>query len=193
MKKFLLSLMVLASLVSCGKDNKVSSAATSAFSPITTSVQGASELGSKIDNYSTQFGLGQVYYYGTTQTWGALANNNLPIVYRYTKSATANNSNCEKKWGIFWVCSTSSSSGSATESRSVVNSSVNVTEKANQLKAIINSQNVLIPIVPQGTSYRIQSTDGKQYIIDTRYPIQANPIGISDSTGTEYMFNITEN
>ena len=199
MKKFIVALMVLSSLVSCGKSNTVaSSAATNAYgsNAITSTAQGAAQLGSLIDNYTADFGTQQLYYYGNVQTYGTLANTGLNIVYRYTKSAsTSNGSNCEKKWGIFWICSysTSSSSTSANESRNVANNTVDVLTKINQLKAIINSSNPLIPIVANGTSYMIVSTDGKKYVIDTRYPLQANPIGIMDSTGTEFLYNITEN
>lgn len=196
MKRLLMPLMVLAMLVSCGKDNQVSSAGTSVFNPITTTVQGASDLGSKVDNYTTQFGTQQILYYGNYQTYGTLANTGLNIVYRYSKSAAAaSGSNCTVKWSIFYVCSSSSTTttSSVAESRKVYNNSVDITSKANELKAIINRANPLIPITALGTSYRVQTLDGFQYIIDTRYPLQANPIGISSSAGTEYLYNITEN
>ena len=201
MKTLLLSLLVVASLVSCGKDNKVASsaAATSATSPITVTVAGASELGSKIDNYTTQFGTGSITYYGYPQTYGALVNQAMNLVYRYTKAtsaASASGSNCQLKWSIFYVCSysnTTTNFSSVVESRKVFNNSVDVLSKQNELKAIINSVNPLIPIQNNGYSYNITTREGKQFVIDTRYPIQANPIGIKDSAGTEYLFNITEN
>ncbi len=198
MKKLILSFMVLASLVSCGKNNSVGSN-TNAYgsNAITTNVQGASQLGSLIDNYRTSFGTGQVYYYNNYQTYGTLANTGLNLGYHYTKSApTSSGSNCERKWGIFWICSYSSSSSSlstANDSRKVSNNSVDILTKMNELKAIINSANPLIPIVASGASFRIVTTDGKQYVIDTRYPLQANPIGIMNSAGTEYLYSITEN
>ena len=191
----------MAILASCGKKNEVSSTNAYGFSPITSGVQGAADLGAKIDTYPTSFGTGTVYYYGAQQTWGTLANTGLNLAYRYTKStSTASGSNCTLKWGIFYVCSYSSTSSvsNVAESRVVYNNNVNITAKGNELKSIINSANPLIPITAQGTSYRIQTTDGKQYIIDTRYPIQAQPIGVSDAYGTtngktEYLYNITEN
>ncbi len=195
MKKLLLSFMVLAVLGSCGKKNEVSTNGYG-FSPITTSVQGAADLGSKIDNYPTQFGTGQLYYYGVTQTWGTLANTGLNLAYRYTKStSSASGSNCTLKWGIIYVCSSSSTTttSNVAESRKVYNNTVDITAKGNELKAIINNANPLIPIQAQGTSYRVQTRDGKQYIIDTRYPIQSQPIGVMDTSGTEYLYNITEN
>ncbi len=200
MKTLLLSLLVVSTLVACGKKNEVSSTAnTSASNPITVSVQYASDIGSKIDNYSTQFGIGQVYYYGYPQTYQALVNSGLDLKYRYTKStmtSTGGGTNCERKWSIFYVCSyssTSSSSGYAIqESRKVANNSVDVLTKQNELKAIVNNVNPLIPIQTSGSMYMITTRDSKQYIIDTRYPLQSNPIGISDTSGTEYLYNITE-
>ena len=191
--------MVLAVLASCGKDNKVGGV-TSQFSPITTNVQGAADLGQKIETYGTSFGTGQVYYYGQTQTWANLANTGLNLGYRYTKSTgnvASTGSNCDKKWGIFYVCSYSSNTSptytSSAESRKVNNNTVDITAKANELKGIINRSNPLIGIQSSGYSYLIQTTDGTQYVIDTRYPLQANPIGIRTSTYTEYLYNITEN
>ena len=65
MKKFILALMVVATLVSCGKDNKVSSGAPAAgTNPLTgTAINDTSAvaLASLVDNYSTSFGLGQVF------------------------------------------------------------------------------------------------------------------------------------
>jgi hypothetical protein len=204
MKKLLLSLMVLASLASCGKNNSVGGAATGAYgsNAITSTVQGASQLGSLIDTYPTSFGTQQIMYYGNYQTYGTLANTGLNIGYRYTKSTTTSaGSNCEKKWGIFWVCSYSSTSSTSgvIESRKVSNNSVDVLTKMNELKDIINRANPLIPIVANYTSYKIVTTDGMQYVIDTRYPLQANPIGIQTPASgtvaatTEYLYNITEN
>lgn len=199
MKKLLLSLMVLATLASCGKDNKVAStAATTTANPaVTISDQSGVSLGQKIDNYTTQFGLGQyrVDYY-TVYTYQQIVSMNVPMNYHYTKSTSSTTSNgqtCEKKWGIFYVCSYTSSSNTAsslTDSRVVLNANVDVASKIAQLKAIINDANPLYPIQTNGYTYYIRTRDGKHYAIDTRYPIQAQPIGISDSSGTEYLYNI---
>jgi hypothetical protein len=210
MNKLVLSLVVLSLLSSCGKNNKTgSNAAPPAPAPvavvpvvtnaITSAVSGGVELGAKIDDYTNQFGVGQIYYYGQPQTWGTLANTGLELSYRYTKSATptgtSTDPNCVKKWLIFTVCSYSSMSSSsisdASVSRYLVNSSVNIEEKKNELKAYINNANPLIPISVIGTSHMFKTRDGKSYIIDTRYPIQANPIGVVDTAGVnEYMFDI---
>ena len=199
MKTLLLSLLIISTLVACGKKNEVSSTGNaSASNPITVSVQYASDIGSKIDNYTTQFGVGQVMYYGYPQTYQALVNTGLDLKYRYTKSTTTASgagANCERKWSIFYVCSysnTSTSGYGAQESRKVANNSVDILSKQNELKAIVNNVNPLIPIQTSGSMYMITTRDSKQYIIDTRYPLQSNPIGVSDTSGTEYLYNITE-
>lgn len=205
--------MILGSFASCGKSNSVPRNTLNVLrvtntenplplsSSITSTVPGQSALGGMIDNYSTQFGTGRLYYGGNIQTWGTLSNTGLELAYRYTKS-TANTSvvdqNCTKKWIFFTVCSSSSSSGtsvlsSTVVSRKVLNSTVDITTKINELKGYINNANPLITINVNGTSYMFKTKDGKSYVIDTSYPIQANPIVIMDSTGTEYMFDIREN
>lgn len=193
MKKLIVALMVLSTLASCGKDNKVASATTAATSPITTPVTTADQvgvaLGQKIDSYTTQFGFAQVNYYTTI---GQLANQGYSITYSYTKdSSSVSNPDCEKKW-IFTICSSSSSSSNITAnvSRTVQNTGVNVTTKINELKAIINAKHAAYPIQVNGYSYWIKTSDNKEYIIDTRMPIQANPVGIYDpaTNSKEYMF-----
>ncbi len=207
MKKLIVALMVLSTLASCGKDNKVKSPAapavvTNPSTTVSTTDANGVALADKITNYTTQFGVGQIIYYGNYATWGQLVNNALPLNFKYTESTsttTANGQNCETKWSIFTVCSYSSSTSSTSSlpvSRTVQSNNVNVASKQDELRAIINSRNPLIPIQISGTSYRIQATDGKQYVIDTRFPLQANPIGIRKTVDgqlkTEYLFNIVE-
>lgn len=198
MKNLLLGLLVLSALVSCGKKNSVASAtvATVGTSPITIADARGVALGGLIDNYTTTFGTGQTLYYNNVFTYQQLINSAANLTLKYTKvatSATSSSNNCEKKW-IFYVCSYSNvSSGTAasvTVSRTENTNAIDVNAKINQLKAIINSSKPLVGITVSGTSYYIISTDGKEYIIDTKYPLQANPIGIKDSTSTEYLFNI---
>lgn len=197
-----LLLLGLALLFSaCGKDNSVGGSGSGVggpigSSPITTTVAGATELGAKIDNYTTYFGYQQVYYGPYMYSYQYILSSGVDLAYRYTKStSSANGSGCEKKWSIFYVCSYSSTSNSysVSESRKVFNNSVDIVSKQNELKALINDQNPLIPIYTSYTSYMLTTKSGKQYAIDLRYPLQANPIGIKDSSGTEYLYNITEN
>lgn len=186
------------SLVSCGKNgNKIqggTGGSSSVFNQVTVGTPGAANLGSKIDNYQSQFGTGLLIYNYQSQTWTSLLQYGLNLNYRYTRSTTSPSStDCKEKW-IFYICSTSSTSTSysVVESRKVSNNTVDVTAKANELKALINSTSSLVPISNIGTSYYIQTTNGNQYVIDTQYPLQANPIAVRDVNGTEYLYNITQ-
>lgn len=207
MKKLLLSLMVLATLASCGKDNKVAStaASTTSTSPIqvTTADQNGISLGQKIDNHTTQFGVGvvQLNYY-TRATYNQIIADSGSMRFHYTKSTqsvSGNGQNCEKKWGIFYICSSSyssSTSTSVTESRSPFYSELvnnpGVDAKIAELKDIINNASTLYPIETDGYSYRIRTKNGKQYIINTLAPLLANPTGVMDTSGAvEYLYKIT--
>ena len=207
--------MVLTTLVSCGKDNKVAvpaAAANPATTAITVTDQAGITLGTAIDNHVSQFGLGTVLYAGQyRETWSRILQVGIPLNYLYTQSNSATSANgqtCEKKWGIFYVCSYSSyesttASGTVTTSRTVTGAAVDINAKINELKSLINTKNPLIPIqVSQnyqgGASYLITALDGKQYVIDTRYPLQANPIGVrtpavgTTAAKTEYLYNIVQ-
>jgi len=172
MKKLLLALIVLATVFSCGKSNSTSNSSVSSLS-----VTGTNEtaLGSYITSYSSSFGNG---YANAYTTWTSLISSQPNTTYYYYKSTQAT-STCTTKWSIFYVCSTSSSSSSSYLSKSVVNSSVDITTKQNELIGIINSRS---SIYVSGTSYYIYTSDAKIYVIDTRYPIQANPVLIQDNT-----------
>ncbi len=203
MKKLLLSLMVFATLASCGKDNKVASAAAPApatsTSPITTTVAGAAELATKIDNFHNQFGTQPVSYYGNPSTIGALLNSGLPMSFKYTKQTTStssgsNNSNCKTYISVLTLCSygtVSSSASPLTVSKTVVGLSVNVTDKINELKGYINNASPLVAIQTVGSISRIVTRDNKVYFIDTNFPIQAQPTMVQDSTGIEYLIGTT--
>ena len=206
MKKLLLSAMVLATLVSCGKDNKVSSgAAAAAPAPATNAItvtdQTGIDLGAKIDNYSTHFGLAQVRIDPyTIVTYQQIAASNQPMLFHYTKSnsaANGSNSNCEIKWKIFYVCSYSSStnivSGITPSKPAVSSSGVDITAKITELKSYINNSSTLYKIETNGYTYKIRLTDGRQILIDLRYPLQAQPIAVMNAAQSEaeYLYNIT--
>ncbi len=179
--------MVLGSLVSCGKNNSTSGDTTStAPASITSAVTGGVSLGTSIDNYSTQFGVGQHDYYTTL---GAYVNAGNELTYSYTKiSSSSNNQNCTTKLFIFKVCTQTT----PVVSRKVSNSSVDITAKINELKGYINNANPLIAIKNVGTSYTFNTKDGKTYVIDRSYPLQANPVLVMDENGAsmEYLFDI---
>lgn len=195
MKKLLLSLMVLASLASCGKNNEVSSGAGVGSSAITLNDSVAQQLGSYIDNSATMFGNSPAGYTGLT--WNQILAGtyyqpakNLTYKYAITTAQTPS-SNCEVKWSIFYVCSSSSSTntGSVTVSRSVLHSDVNVEVKRNDLKGIINSA-AAGTIQFQNSVYCIRNAStGVMYTIDLRLPLQANPSAIQQTNGQVEYFS----
>ncbi len=180
MKKLLLALIVVSTLFSCGKKNTVGT--SSSTTALTVSGALETQLASQIDN--NQFGNGMATYY---ETWSQVVSHMPNLKYNYAQTS-ASTSNCEKKWGIFYICTSSSSSGSATITRSVIHSSVDVNAKKNELKDLINKR---VYIQVSGTSYYITANNGKNYVIDTRYPLQANPVSVQnaqDGSG-EYFYN----
>lgn len=172
MKKLLVALMVLSTFASCGKNNSTGSAAAPVSSTALTSVTAnASTLASAITNYSTNFGV----------SWTQMLANQPNLTYYYFKAANAASS-CQTKWTIFYVCSSNTSS--ATISRQVVNSSVNIASKQAELMAIVNKSS---RIQQGGSQVYIYTTDAKLYIFDLSLPIQAQPIQIQDSTSIEFF------
>ncbi|AUN99654.1 hypothetical protein DOM21_02540 [Bacteriovorax stolpii] len=187
MKKLLLSMIVLASLVSCGKDNKVSSTNSTLnysnpyLSGNTQAQTYAQTLIAQINSYSSNFGNGVI-------------------------SSGSSNQTCDTKWGIFYYCYTSSSgsSGTTTTWNSIVastptityqysngvtvrHSDVNIASKQSELISILNAAtNVQVQAMSGGNVYYI-TVSGAYYVIDTRYPIQANPSGVQSSSGTRYF------
>lgn len=177
MKKLLLALMVMATLASCGKNNKVDSNGAIGFNgtvtnPLVTNNSQAQALVSMISNPSS-FGQGAIstgnqncsskwggfltYCYsssggGSSITWNQLVANNPSIVYRYSNGTT------------------------------VRHSDVNLVNKQNELASILNSATAVqisgsIAYVTVGSTY---------YVIDVRYPIQANPSAASQYNGQGY-------
>jgi hypothetical protein len=200
-KKTLLTLAMALLFSACGNDNKVGGGGgvggPVGSNPITTTVYGASNLGSMIDNYTTQFGLGYVNYYGNPYySFQLLANNAIPMTFKYTKSTSSGTTNCKSTGGFisFSYCTSWSGSGtsSLTVSRTVDSVSVDVIGKQNELKAIINSANPILPINNIGSMYFITTISGNRFVIDTAFPLQANPTAIYDKVGntTEYLFYV---
>lgn len=186
MKKLLLSLMVLATLVSCGKDNKVSSgsaAVTPVTNPLTNSNPYAQELITRINNPGAGFGEGLVL----------------------TSSSGSSNQTCGTKWGFINYCYGSSGGGNYAVtagmtwnqlvaqrpnlayyyylSQPVAHSSVNIATKQAQLTQLLNSATA---IQVSGTLYYIQVANAI-YVVDTRYPIQANPSALKTGQGEDFL------
>lgn len=180
MRNLLLSLMVLASLVSCGKDNKVDGVNSNSSNAITLNDPVATQLGTVIDNSAS--------YFAVVPTTTA----------RYTYATTTANSaasNCETKTGWFgikyYVCSSSNNSSNITVSAPIVASSVDLTAKRNELKGYINSSTANGGIVNGGSYYMVRTAAGVIYTIDLRYPIQVNPVSVQQANGQiTYLYNV---
>lgn len=185
MKKLLLSLMVLATLASCGKDNKVSSTGANVdpnvTNPLVTSNPSAQELITRINNPGAGFGNGVVITSSGSsgQTcgtkWGF-------INYCYGSSS----GNVAVSAGVTWnqlVAQRPNLSYSYVYAQPVMHSSVNVATKQAQLIQLLNSAS---NIQVSGTLYYIQVSNA-YYVIDTRYPIQANPSALATSQYTDYL------
>ncbi len=187
MKNLLLGLVILSSLVACGKNNSVGSATTSnsAISVGTLPANSqalATQLGNIVNN--NQFGLGQATYY---ENWNQYTSHAPNTTYSYGVLSTSGSSGsnpCRTVGYIFTICTstvTTTSSSSATISRTVIHSSVDLQAKKNEIIAIINKTN---QIQTDGYGvYYILTTDNINYVIDTRYPIQANPAQVRSAAG----------
>lgn len=165
--------MVLATLASCGKDNKVDTAAAGASSSsITLDDATAKQLATVIDNSTTYF--------------AARPYANYRLGYVTTTAQTTNTgNNCEEKTGWFgikyYVCK-SSSSTAVTPTSYVAVSSVILETKRSEIRAIVNRSSAGA-IYYNGVAYTVKTTDGNLYTIDTRYPIEANPVVVQTAAG----------
>lgn len=210
MKKLIVALMVLTTLVSCGKDNKVASGAAAApvvTNPAITVTDAAGiALGNQITSYTTGFGTARVLYYNNQYSIQQLVDNGVMMDLIYVKNTSTSTNvdpNCEKVLVIFTFCKSSSSSSTALPTGAITRGVNDVTAavKQDELRAIINNKNPLIAIQTStnpnygGTVYKIIAKDGKQYVIDTSHPLQANPVGIATpgANGTfsvEYFYTV---
>jgi len=180
MKKLLLSLMVLASLVSCGKDNSANSTvATASSSPVTLADTSAANLGNLINSSESTF---------------AAAPAITAYKYKYSvQTIAASGQNCETKEGWFGieytVCKAASGNNTGLTYKYVTVGSVDLAAKRSELIGYVNSS-YAGGVVKYGTYYQVTTTAGVTYIIDTRAPVQANPVLVRPlSTGeiTSYM------
>jgi hypothetical protein len=169
MKNLIIGLLLLATVISCGKKNSVS---TNVSSPAPITVSGTTEIsvGNIID--SNQFGTGTVYVYNIPENWNQYISQMPNVTYQYGK-VSCGSSFCYTFFG--------KSNVTKTVTRTVVNSSVNVETKKNELKALINSRLRMQQI--SSTAYQIVTTNGSIYIIDTFFPVQANPVYFQDVSG----------
>lgn len=200
MKKLIVALMVLSTLASCGKDNKVASPAAPVVSTSNTAVTSTTTdpagqaLVSLINSYTTSFGTGRSVEYNMYFK-DLIALSQYTIKYKYTKAAMANASNTECSGKYIQFCYTKwNSETQVTEpalSREVLHGGVVVATKQAELIDIINKRHPGYPIVNNGIGvFYIKTIDNTVYVIDTRFPLQANPAQITNSAGTETLFSV---
>jgi hypothetical protein len=195
MKNLLIALVVLSSLVSCGKKNVAGpTTAVNGLNGLTVTGTTELQLGSMIDN--DQFGTGLTYVNGYQESFKQLITNSPNVTFNYsnivsTNSTPTSNNNSHCIGTFYGVCmgtlytqaswSSSSTIANTTVSRSVVGSSVNIIDKKNALKAILNAR--VGTIQQNGTIYTISTSDSRRYMIDTSLPLQANPAETKDAQG----------
>lgn len=186
MKKFILAVMVLASLVSCGKNNKVGSAVgaapiTGVTNQIILNNPAAAALISKIDNPATGFGNGYVVSGSSNQTCDSTLGG--LIQYCYSSGSTSNSGSAT--WNALLIADTDIifkySSGRTVRN----NIDVSVASQQASLREILNRAT---NIQGDGTVFYV-TVAGGYYVIDTRYAIQMNPSGIATQTSSEYFLH----
>ena len=182
MKNFIVGLMVLSALASCGKNNSVAASATNAIGVSTVSSASLDPYGRvPLTNYIADI---------NNNAFGAARS--AVETYQYY-SDTGSGSGCTYKstGGFFsfyyWDCSSSSSSSSSSTYVTVTvdHGTVNLAAKKSEL----------INLIGQTASYS-NSSDRKQlhiqtstgtYTIDFRIPMSANPVSQTNSSGTKYF------
>ncbi|MBC7711742.1 MAG: hypothetical protein H7177_00285 [Rhizobacter sp.] len=181
MKTLLFSLMILATLASCGKSNKVDSnaaAITSVSNPLVINSSQGSALVTAINNPTTSFGQGQLSLGGgSTGTCKTVA---YIINYCYSGSVSTGS---VTTWNQI-LASYPTLTYQYSNGQTVRNSDIVVANKQAELAAILNSAT---SVQSNGYQYYVYTTAGT-YVIDIRYPIQAQPSAVQLTNGTSYYF-----
>lgn len=164
MKNFLLALLVLASLASCGKNNKVGGTTigsvgpgTIATSPIATvnTAPGFQTLAAAVVNNSFGAQYANYYNYYTEFKFGTVTNN------------------CVTKDGWFGIDYQSCSSATSNPVTQIMGQIVIATKQA-ELNTILSKS---VVFQQYGANlYSVRTSDNHTYQIRTDLPIQANPV-----------------
>ena len=176
MKKLILSFMVLASLVSCGKNNSVGSNTNQLG--IGTSALGTSDV--------DQYGRVLLSTYRTSISnngfRAAIANSETYRFYNSTGGSSGSGCTTNSVLGGFlsyYTCTgsygTSSNVTGSYDSVNVVHSTQDLTSKKNELLGIINQAQNYSNSSDRLRLY-IQTINGDVYTIDFRVPMAANPV-----------------
>ena len=182
MKKLIVSLIVLASLSSCGKNNSVATNATSAVGTSTVLSASLDQYGRvPLTNYITDV---------NNNAFGA-ARNTVETYQYYSSSGSGSGCTSRLTGGFIkfyiWDCTSSSSTSSSS-----TYTTVTVDHGSENLAA---KKTELINIIGQAVNYSnssdrrvlyIQTSTGV-YTIDFRIPMSANPVAQTNSSGTKYF------
>ena len=188
MKKFILSLMVLASLASCGKTNQLSNNSLIGVGTAALGTSGTDQSGrvllstyiQSINNNGFNPAIADTEYYRFYNTTGGSSGNGCTLHTALGGFIT------------YYSCSGSYGTNTSTgtyDSVTVVHSTQDLTAKRNELIAIIQQAQYW-----QNSSDRlrlyVQTTNGDVYTIDFRVPMAANPVVKNvRATGTTRSFD----
>jgi hypothetical protein len=185
MKKTLLALLVLASLVSCGKNNSVSSTSTSALGT------GTSALSSSTTDAYGRIPL-TTYIANINNNGFAAARADSEIFRFYTSSSS--NSGCSLHTALggflsYYSCSGGSASTGTYTTTNVTHSTEDLTAKKNELIGLLGQTYQYSNSADKLQLY-IQTTAGDVYTIDFRVPMSANPVvKYTRSSGQTVLFD----
>ena len=175
MKKFILSLMVLASLASCGKTNSISNGSLIGVGTAALGTSGTDQSGrvllstyiQSINNNGFNPAIADTEYYRFYNSTGGTSGNGCTI--HTALGGFISYYSCSTNYG------TNTSAGGTYDSVTVVHSTQDLTAKKNELIAIIQQAQYW-----QNSSDRlrlyVQTTNGDVYTIDFRVPMAANPV-----------------
>ena len=184
MKKFLLALLVTASLVSCGKNNSVSSNAAN-------SSTGTSALSnSGVDQWGRVLLTTYVSNINNNGFGAAVADTEIYQIY----TSTSSGSGCSTHTALggfltYYSCSGGSYSNGTYSTTTVTHSSENLAAKKAELLAILG-QTAQYSNSADKLQLYVQTSAGDVYTIDFRVPMSANPVvKYTKSSGQTALFN----
>jgi hypothetical protein len=194
MKNLLIALVVLSSLVSCGKNSVGKTAA--GYSALSVTGPTETQLATIVAN--NQFGTRYSYTYNETFAQaiaqGANPSYSYVAINSYSSAAKTTPPGCH--WASIILICNNFSNNYATGGQTglargpIANNSLSVVGQQNLIMNLINSRTSIYQGQMPGTFY-ITTVAGTQYVIDTNYPIQANPVQTITSAGTgEYIVPI---
>lgn len=178
MKHLLLSLLVAFMLASCGKDGNKVSSNYSYTDPLSNPNAGnnpqltiaLAQAKSVLENHTTTFGTGSI---STTSLKNTTCKEKWIFEWcknSYTTTTITFKELFAQNVNVYYIYGTTANpqGGSVTQ-----HSAVNVTDRLNYLSSIFARATT---IYYSGSIFQVYVGNSEYYAIDTRYPIQANPV-----------------